>query len=71
MEYGIQRRSVYLVPPDAEALEWIFEMFDRPEIYADLGLSAPAGAELRKRKADGDHVFAVIHTAPSLSLIHI
>lgn len=65
VEYGIQRRSIYLVPPAPEGLEWIFRCFDDPIIYADLGLSSPSGEELRRRHAGGDHVFALIKSAPS------
>lgn len=39
---GVQRRSVYLVPPDFDDLQWMFELFHAPEIsemfgYHDLG----------------------------------
>lgn len=39
---GVQRRTVYLVPPDDSDLEWVFEQFYCPEIsqmfgYMDLG----------------------------------
>lgn len=69
MEYGIQRRSIYLVPPDAESLEWIFRCFDDPIIYTELGLSSASGAELRRRHAEGDHVFGSIMSAPSRARI--
>lgn len=66
MEYGIQRRSVCLIPPDEDGFEWIFEALDRPDIYENLGLIAPAGAEVRRRHAEGDHVFALICRADGL-----
>src|SRR5262245_34415824 len=46
-------------------MEWIFQCFDDPVIYTDLGLLAASGAELRKRHAGGDHVFATIRVAAS------
>ena len=30
---GIQRRTVYLVPPSLADLEWMFEQFRNPDIW--------------------------------------
>jgi RimJ/RimL family protein N-acetyltransferase len=65
VEYGIQRRSIYLVPPSAEDLEWIYRSFDDPAIYEALGLNAPSGAEVQRRREEGDHVFGVIREVKS------
>lgn len=42
MAYGIQRRTIYIVPPNRDDLRWIFEQFHRQEIlemfgYAEMG----------------------------------
>lgn len=69
MEYGIQRRTIYLVPPDSADFEYIFAAFDDPNIYRDLGLNEPSGAELRRRHAEGNHVFGIIREVSSRTRI--
>lgn len=60
MEYGIQRRSIDLVPPDPDDLAWICGAFDDPKIYQSLGLTAPSSADIRRRYDENSHVFGVI-----------
>lgn len=49
MEYGIQRRTIYLVPPEGEDLSWMFDQFDRAEIWRMFGFGR--GAKLKIMRA--------------------
>lgn len=40
MEYGIQRRSIYLLPPTPEDVGWFLKQFDDPVRIVDEGLRA-------------------------------
>ncbi|MEO1337730.1 MAG: GNAT family N-acetyltransferase [Myxococcota bacterium] len=42
MKYGIQRRTIYLVPPSRADLDWMFHQFDVDEIWQMFGMPEPS-----------------------------
>ena len=42
MEYGIQRRSIYLIPPSKTDWSWFYEQMDREENWSVFGWPGPA-----------------------------
>jgi RimJ/RimL family protein N-acetyltransferase len=60
VEYGIQRRSIYLVPPTPEDLEWMFERFDDEEVWTTFGFKEPGRAYMRAKHAEGGLVVGII-----------
>ncbi len=65
MEYGIQRRSVYLVPPDGEDLTWIFKQLEVPAIAEMFGHDAASRTRIRRAQRKGDLILGVIRLAAS------
>ena len=63
MEYGIQRRSIYLVPPNSEDLPWLFDLFDTPEIYDMFGFNRPSKTRIMRAYRGGDLVVGIIRFA--------
>ncbi|MBI4821891.1 MAG: GNAT family N-acetyltransferase [Deltaproteobacteria bacterium] len=61
MEYGIQHRSIYVVPPSPEALEWILDSFEQREIWSMFGFEGPSRALMAERRAAGNLILGVIH----------
>lgn len=63
MEYGIQRRGIYLAPPsDADAL-WFCQLFDEREIWEMFGLEGPSRLKLLRMFRSGDLVVGILHVA--------
>lgn len=60
MEYGIQRRSIYLVPPDRFESKWIMDHFDLPEIWEMFGLSGPSRFDMARRHREGHLVVGLL-----------
>ena len=60
MEYGIQHRSIYLVPPDPEDLAWFFDAFDREEIWSMFGYPGPSKDLIQERHATGNLIVGII-----------
>jgi RimJ/RimL family protein N-acetyltransferase len=63
MEYGIQRRSIYLAPPENEDIGWFFHQFEEPEVWEMFGFSGPARARLMRAFRSGNLVVGIIHRA--------
>lgn len=63
MEYGIQRRSIYLIPPEGENLLWFFKQFDEPEIYEMFGFLRPARVKIMRAYREGNLVIGMLHRA--------
>lgn len=61
MEYGIQRRSIYLAPPNSEDLPWFFDQFDTPEVYEMFGFNRPSKTRLMRAYRGGDLVVGMIN----------
>lgn len=60
MEYGIQRRSIYLTPPDAADLPWLFDQFDTPEVYEMFGFQRPSKTRMMRQYRGGNLVVGII-----------
>lgn len=60
MEYGIQRRNVYLIPPEDEDLTWFFERFDEPEIWRMFGFPKPSRLRIMRAYRMGDLVVGIL-----------
>jgi RimJ/RimL family protein N-acetyltransferase len=63
VEYGIQRRSTYLVPPESEDLPWLFDQFDVPEVYMMFGFDRPSKLRMMRQYRSGNIVVALIKKA--------
>ncbi|HTT07726.1 MAG TPA: GNAT family N-acetyltransferase [Gammaproteobacteria bacterium] len=57
---GIQRRTVYLVPPSVEDLEWMFDQFHNPEISEMFGYLHLGGPIMIYRYSAGALIVATI-----------
>lgn len=60
MEYGIQRRTIYLVPPEGEDLLWMFDQFDREEIWKMFGFAGPSKMKIMRGYRSGNTVTGII-----------
>lgn len=60
MEYGIQRRGIYLVPPESDDLTWMFDNFDREEVWQMFGLRGPAKLRMMRSYRSGDLVVGIL-----------
>ena len=61
--YGIQRRTVYLVPPTHDDLKWMFEHFHNPEISEMFGYDDLGAAIMPLRYRAGTLVVATIRNS--------
>ncbi|MCK6549320.1 GNAT family N-acetyltransferase [Myxococcota bacterium] len=61
MEYGIQRRSIYLLPPTPEDVGWFLKQFDDPEVYEMFGFGQPSRVKLMRAYRGGDLVVGILH----------
>jgi hypothetical protein len=59
LEYGIQRRTVYLTPPIDDDLEWFFRQFDNEEIWSMYGYTEPSRDRIRTRYEEGNVVLGI------------
>ena len=69
MAYGIQRRTIYIVPPDREDLRWIFEQFRRSEISDMFGYGEHGPMRMPELYEQGCLVISVIRRVTSRSRI--
>lgn len=63
MEYGIQRRRVYLIPPDPDDLMWLFQQFEVPQIYEMFGHDAAARTGIVRAYQRGNLIVGIIRNA--------
>ena len=63
--YGIQRRTVYLVPPTYDDLKWMFRQFHDPEISEMFGYDDQGAAIMLLRYRAGTLVVATIKNVAS------
>ncbi|MEE2901779.1 MAG: GNAT family N-acetyltransferase, partial [Myxococcota bacterium] len=62
MEYGIQRRGIYLRPTRYNDLTWLFELFTREEIWSMFGFRSESRAEMMRCWRQGDLVTGILVT---------
>jgi RimJ/RimL family protein N-acetyltransferase len=60
MEYGIQRRRVYLVLADADDLTYVMAEFDRAEVWEMFGFSGPSGLKILRARRAGNLVLGML-----------
>jgi RimJ/RimL family protein N-acetyltransferase len=63
MEYGIQRRRIYLVPPNADDHIWVFEAFDREEVWSMFGFQGPSKMKVMRWRREGNLVLGMLMRA--------
>jgi RimJ/RimL family protein N-acetyltransferase len=61
MEYGIQRRGIYLAPPTEAEVEWFCEQFESREVWEMFGLDGPSKLTLLRHYRSGDLVVGILH----------
>ncbi|MEL7370850.1 MAG: GNAT family N-acetyltransferase [Myxococcota bacterium] len=60
MEYGIQRRTIYLTPPDSDDLSWMFHQFDIDEVWQMFGMPGPARLRIMRAYRGGNLVVGIM-----------
>ena len=60
MQVGVQRRSIYLVPVQADEVEWLTALFDHDEIWRNFGYSGPSRSRISAWLQRGHAVVSVI-----------
>lgn len=60
MEYGIQRRTIYLSPPAGDDLSWMFHQFDVDEIWQMFGLPGPGRLRVMRAYRSGNLVVGIM-----------
>ena len=60
VEYGIQRRHIYLVPPRPEDLPYFFDAFLVREVWEMFGFEGPAKKAMKQRHKQGNLVLGII-----------
>lgn len=63
MEYGIQRRNIYLAPASDEEVLWFCEQFQRPEVWEMFGMDGPSQMVLLRFVRAGDTVVGILWRA--------
>ncbi len=61
MEYGIQRRTVYLRPLQSEDLSWMFHQFDVDEVWQMFGMSGPSRLRIMRSYRTGNLVVGMMN----------
>ena len=61
MEYGIQRRTIYLRPPTDDDLTWLFHQFDIDEIWQMFGMPGPGRLRIMRHYRSGNLVVGIMH----------
>ncbi len=59
MEYGIQRRTIYCVPPE-EDIDWIFSLYDRQDVWEMFGLPGPGRLRIMRTYREGNLVVGLL-----------
>ncbi len=60
MQFGVQRRHIYLAPPTGMDRFWFIQQFDRPDIHPMFGFTVPAGMEMGARLKAGELIVGMI-----------
>ncbi len=61
MEYGIQRRGIYLAPPDEAEVEWFCRQFESHEVWDFFGFDGAAKMGMLRMFRGGDLVVGILH----------
>lgn len=61
MEYGIQRRGIYLIPVEGEDLLWLFDRFDDDEIWQMFGFPGPSRLKIMRAYRSGNLVVGMMY----------
>ncbi len=60
MEYGIQRRRIYLVPADEDDLACVLEAFDLEEVWDMFGFPGPSRFKIMRAHRAGQMVLGIM-----------
>lgn len=60
MEYGIQRRRTYLVPPTDEDLTYLFNAFNQDFVWQMFGLPGPGKMRIMRAYRSGNLVIGIM-----------
>lgn len=60
VEYGIQRGTIYLAPPEGDDLEWFLAQFELREIWDMFGFPGPSRKLMEERHASKNLVVGII-----------
>lgn len=61
MQYGIQRRNIYLVPPNAKDLAYMLDSFDQTEVWEMFGFEGPSKKMMKMRHKKGNLLIGIIY----------
>lgn len=60
MEYGIQRRGIYLVPPDDDDLGWMLARFEDEEVWRNFGFEGSGRLAMLRAFRRGETVTGIL-----------
>lgn len=60
VEYGIQRRTIYLIPPKGEDLRWIYDCFEKEEVWGMFGFDGPGRTRIVQQHRQGNLVMGLL-----------
>ncbi len=60
MEYGIQRRGIYLVPPDDDDLGWMLAQFEDEEVWRNFGFEGSGRLAMLRAFRRGETVTGIL-----------
>lgn len=60
VEYGIQRRSIYLTPPTEDDQAYLLDAFEDEEVWSMFGYAEPAKEMMTRRVAEGRVVQGIV-----------
>ncbi len=63
MEYGIQRRNIYLTPPQDDELDWFYCCFDVPEVFEMFGFDGPGRMRMMRAHRMEQLVVSILRRA--------
>ncbi|MBI4817347.1 MAG: GNAT family N-acetyltransferase [Deltaproteobacteria bacterium] len=61
MEYAIQRRGIFLAPPSNTDLDWLFMLFELPEIWAAFAFERNGRMAMLRKFREGELVIGIMH----------
>ncbi len=61
MEYGIQRRGIYLIPAEGDDAGWFFSQFEDDEVWQMFGMRGPSRAGIMRSFRLGEIVVGILY----------